>query len=479
MNTIFIIYSCKKNLKNAKLLYNLLDTKINCKCLIMYGDTNLPVPFMIQGPYLVLKCRDEYEYLCEKTFCLCNAVAKVFPTYGMFKCDDDIIPNVIKINSLLEFVNDGSKEYLGNVCNNEINESKSHYNKCSSAKYNVPRIVPKTTCVGGPFYYLNTKSIQIVSRVNYSSYFYEDVMVGHVLNKNNILPHVNYPLYSDNMKDSITTCVHNNYKRPKLYVILMGGLGNQLFQIQTAYLLSKKCDFMLVVLIQKNFKNIMQHNNSYDEYMNTVFSKINYTYYENVDLSNVCSYREPKCFDYDPDIIEHVKDYLIIGYFQHKKYFHPEIINVFKNEKICNELQVTFPNLNESYFIHFRLGDYTTPTYYNTYYFDKDKYYSAAIEYVLNINKDAHFYILSDDEEFIKTYPMLADLNKTIVSGLDTVQSLYLMSLCHYGGICANSTFSGWGATLNENKDKLVICPKQWINVPYNYEIPFHHTISF
>jgi hypothetical protein len=152
---------------------------------------------------------------------------------------------------------------------------------------------------------------------------------------------------------------------------------------------------------------------------------------------------------------------------------------VFKNEKICDELQLTFPKLNESYFIHFRLGDYTTPTYYNTYYFDKDKYYSAAIEYVLNINKDAHFYILSDDEEFIQTYPMLADLNKTIVSGLDTVHSLYLMSLCHYGGICANSTFSGWGASLNENKDKLVICPKQWINVSYNYEIPFHHTISF
>jgi hypothetical protein len=269
------------------------------------------------------------------------------------------------------------------------------------------------------------------------------------------------------------------YNQPKLYVILMGGLGNQLFQIQTAYVLSKRHNMVLIVLIQKNFKNIMQHNKSYNEYMNTVFSKINYTYYENVDLSNVCVYREPKCFDHDSNIIQYARDYLIIGYFQHKKYFHPEIINVFKNEKICNELQLTFPNLNESYFIHFRLGDYTTPMYYNTYYFDKDKYYSAAIEYVLNINKDAHFYILSDDEEFIKTYPMLAELNKTIVSGLDTVQSLYLMSLCHYGGICANSTFSGWGATLNENKAKLVICPKQWINVPYNYEIPFHHTISF
>jgi hypothetical protein len=478
MDTVFVIYSCKKNLKKAKLLYDLMDTKINCKCFIVYADIQLNVPCMIQGHCLILKCRDDYEYLCEKTFCLCNAVANLFPGHGMIKCDDDIIPNILKLNELLEFVKDRSKDYVGNVCNHENYNSTCHYDKCSSTKYNVPKFVPKTDCAGGPIYYLNPKSIHLVSRVNYASYFYEDIMVGHVLNRNDILP-IEYSLYSDKMQDSLTTCVHNKFNQPKLYVNLMGGLGNQLFQIQTAYVVAKRHNMMLVALIQKNFKNIMQHNNSYNEYMNTVFSKINYTYFENVDLSNVCVYREPKCFDYDPSIIQQKMDYLIIGYFQHQKYFYPEIINVLKNEKICDALKITFPKWSESYFIHFRLGDYTSPTYYNTYYFDKDKYYSSAIKYVLNINKDAHFYILSDDEKFIQTYPMLSKLNKTIVSGLDTVQSLYLMSLCHSGGICANSTFSGWGATLNENKDKLVICPKQWINVPYNYEIPFHHTISF
>jgi hypothetical protein len=265
----------------------------------------------------------------------------------------------------------------------------------------------------------------------------------------------------------------------KLYVILMGGLGNQMFQIQTAYVLSKKHDMDLIVLIKRDYKYIMQHNNSFNEYMNTVFTEFKYTYFENVNLSNVCVYKEPKCFDYEPTFIQQKTDYLIIGYFQHKKYFHPEIIKIFKNEKICNELITTFPKLKESYFIHFRLGDYTSAMYYNTYHFDKDKYYSTAIQYILNINKDAHFYILSDDIEFIKSYPILNSLNKTLITGLDTVQSLYLMSLCHYGGICANSTFSGWGATLNDNKDKIVICPKQWIHVPYAYEIPFHHTISF
>ena len=62
---------------------------------------------------------------------------------------------------------------------------------------------------------------------------------------------------------------------------------------------------------------------------------------------------------------------------------------------------------------------------------------------------------------------------------MNTLDTFYLMSLCKKGGICANSTFSGWGATLNENNDKIAICPKQWINIPYAYEIPFSYTIAF
>jgi hypothetical protein len=222
----------------------------------------------------------------------------------------------------------------------------------------------------------------------------------------------------------------------------------------------------------------MPHNNTYNEFMGTVFNKFNYTYYENIDLSKLTIYTEKKWYEYNPNIINSNTNYLLTqGYFQNKNYFNPSVIPLFKNEEICNSLLLTYPNVVESYFIHFRLGDYLTSG--NLYTFNKDEYYSKAIEYVLNINKDAHFYILSDDVEFIKTYPILSKLNKTIISELDTVHSLYLMSLCNKGGICANSTFSGWGATLNENKDKIMICPKQWINIPHEFEIPFHYTISF
>ena len=61
---------------------------------------------------------------------------------------------------------------------------------------------------------------------------------------------------------------------------------------------------------------------------------------------------------------------------------------------------------------------------------------------------------------------------------MNTLDTLYFMSSCKKGGICSNSTFSGWATNLNVNPEKTVVVPKQWINIDYPYEIPFNFTIA-
>ena len=200
---------------------------------------------------------------------------------------------------------------------------------------------------------------------------------------------------------------------------------------------------------------------------------------ENIDISKLKIYNESNCHHYNPNIISENENYLLLGYFQNRKYIQSEyesdVISLFKNNDILNRLQSEYPLLNQSFFIHIRLGDYVNN---NLYYFDKDSYYRKAIDYILEIDKNAHFYVLSDDIEFVKKYSILENVNKTIITDMNTLDSLYLMSLCNKGGICANSTFSGWGSKLNENSNKIVVCPNQWINVDYEYEIPFYYSVK-
>ena len=57
----------------------------------------------------------------------------------------------------------------------------------------------------------------------------------------------------------------------------------------------------------------------------------------------------------------------------------------------------------------------------------------------------------------------LEDYDKTFVDE-DEVDSLDIMRQCKYGGICMNSTFSWWGAYLNNSKDKIITIPSKWFS---------------
>ena len=92
------------------------------------------------------------------------------------------------------------------------------------------------------------------------------------------------------------------------------------------------------------------------------------------------------------------------------------------------------------------------------------EYYKQALSKLPDINK---VLIFSDDIEWCKQN-FIGD--RFIFIQEEDYISLYLMSLCDYN-IIANSSFSWWGAWLNQNPNKVVIAPKLWFGLKSNHNI--------
>jgi len=479
----FFIYSCKKYLKKATLLYDILINRINdCKVYVIYGNPALSNYEIIEDKYLVLNVGDNYEDLTNKTLCLLKTALLMNPEIrGFFKCDDDIIPNLTYINNTIEMLNRKDINYMGMSIKVKPHYSNGHYNKCSNSSYNALKFIPGNIYATGPIYYLGSKCIEKLVKEPVEKFFAEDATIGYNLNKHGIEP-LNIPMYKNNIEDIFQYNFQNISSRAKtLMVRLHGGLGNQLFQAAVGYYLAKKYSFILVLVYSKNLKK----NSHGEEFSRTVFKRFNVVITD--DISYYDKYtplNEPNnnktCFEYHGDeIISEYENHFLTGYFINKEYIEkagPDYIKLLQNTEICDGLRTTYPQLETSYFIHIRRGDYVG---HKLYVIDYDTYFTKAIKHIVSINKDAHFFILSDDIAFCKTYRILNGINKTFIENMDTLHSIYFMSMCKKGGICSNSTFSGWATKLNHSPDKTVIFPSKWINTPHKVDIPFDYTVSF
>ena len=480
---LFIIYSCKKKLDLSEQLYDMVNDKLkNCKVFLMYGDESISEEFkIIDNKYLVLKVPDYYENLREKTIQMFSAVENAFPNVkGCFKCDDDIIPCIKSLNIYIEYFLKHNIHYAGKVAH--VHESGQmswhHVGKCHNSELDKNfKFIHECTYVNGPLYYLNRDTILKFNRTDKSIYiFSEDAMVGFHLNKIGIYP-MNIDTYTDYFEFSGNISYQNNNNNiKKIYVKIHGGIGNQLFQIASGYGIARKHNKILIIVTDNN-PNTLNHNSCLNVYLENIFrdqflmideDKLDKTIATYSEINNIVD-----CFTYNDKIIETCKinnteeDIFLYGYFQNEKYFKNykhEIIKFFKNESIISELNKKYIHLNHSFFIHVRRGDYVPHHLYQIY---TEKYFWKSYSYIKNERKiiNAHFYILSDDIEFCKQLDIFNKfgMRRTFIENESALNSLYLMTLCNFGGICSNSTFSWWGSYMNENPNKIVIFPDKWI----------------
>lgn len=173
---------------------------------------------------------------------------------------------------------------------------------------------------------------------------------------------------------------------------------------------------------------------------------------------------------YHPEIFSFENKYLE-GHWACEKYYHDimpllrEKIRFPDSRNPQNERMAEQMEQENSVSLHIRRGDYLDPE--NAGMFGgicTDAYYAAAMSYVRERMPDAHFYLFSDDTAYLKEHFKGAEY--TIVDwnrGADNFFDCELMSHCR-ANICANSTFSFWGARLNGREDKITIRPAKHKN---------------
>lgn len=173
---------------------------------------------------------------------------------------------------------------------------------------------------------------------------------------------------------------------------------------------------------------------------------------------------------YHPEIFT-FEDAYLEGHWACEKYYHDIMpllqskIMFPKTENIQNNDLKNKMKSENSVSIHIRRGDYLDPE--NAAMFGgicTESYYKSAEEYIRERVAKPHFYLFSDDPAYL--YEHYAGEEYTVVDwnhGADSFYDMELMSCCKHN-ICANSTFSFWGARLNRTEDKIVIRPARHKN---------------
>ncbi|GHT45763.1 alpha-1,2-fucosyltransferase [Bacteroidia bacterium] len=134
----------------------------------------------------------------------------------------------------------------------------------------------------------------------------------------------------------------------------------------------------------------------------------------------------------------------------------PIEIQAIENEISANEQSVA---------LHIRRGDYFSSTKAAKRYGVCDvEYYQKAIAFFLQQNrKNCKFFVFSDDLDWVKQHITLPEGTCYVPNhDLNSFWYIYLMSCCRHN-IISNSSFSWWGAYLNKNNDKVVVCPLRWM----------------
>ena len=237
-------------------------------------------------------------------------------------------------------------------------------------------------------------------------------------------------------------------------VRLMGGLGNQLFQIFTMMAYSLQYGHSTILWRKEKLENR-------STYWETMFSELQNILTTNSDLSMFKVYSEP--FYHYNALPQISTDFELYGYFQSPRYFSDYEDLIYQKlhlQEKQKDAQLLFSS-SGTVAMHFRLGDYKNlPEYHPILpllYYEKalakltETYPTVSQVLCFFEEEDGEFVFRERIQPLQTQFPLLEFLR--IDTSISEWQQLLIMSGCQHF-IIANSTFSWWGAYLGTTLNK-------------------------
>lgn len=285
-----------------------------------------------------------------------------------------------------------------------------------------------------------------------------------------------------------------------IVVKLIGGLGNQMFQYAAGRALAQKHQTELLLDISWLNKDPEGHytkrrfeldafnisSSIADEQLIERFgissaNKITRTLQRKFPQLFKWLYAAESGYACQPQFTNYGRNTYLEGFWQSELYFksiRPIILQEFSLKvALPYELQhlANAMKQQESVSLHIRRGDYVNNQQVNAHHGVLDMtYYQEALREVEQSKAVQAVYVFSDDMAWCRLNLKL-NTNAAIhfvefAEPASASQELILMSCCHHN-IIANSSFSWWGAWLNQNPQKTVIAPKNWFQSVKNPDI--------
>lgn len=261
-------------------------------------------------------------------------------------------------------------------------------------------------------------------------------------------------------------------------VRLSSGFGNQLFQYFFALYLKEKYNhevqfdsnrFRLdnsreieITILKSNFNRINE-TKLFTNYLGVAY-RLKLLLFKINPRNN---YINDKVL-FNEATLDPSKNYYFDGYWQTDYY-----VSKIQNKAFFLNTVDKMPLLIENYIseiekansvaLHIRRGDYFSPLYIDRYAVCNVNYYLKALNYIQANVENPVFFVFSDDLDWVRNNLELP--KNTVFIKNEKINSfwyVFLMSKAKHN-IISNSTFSWWGAYLNDYKNKIVISPDRWM----------------